>query len=182
MMGLSVLIILVFGGCSARSTSDSESQSRLPDVVDFNFHIQPLLSDRCYACHGPDNNARQASLSLHTEEGAIHTELESGGFAIVPKRAGRSEVMRRITSNDPNTIMPPPESNLTLSDDEIALIELWIQQGAEWKPHWAFIPPSLPMIPAVNDVSWPRNNIDHFILARLEYEGLTHPSHPILSA
>jgi len=170
---LSVLIILILGGCSSNVRSDSEILSRLPDYVDYNFHVQPLLSDRCYACHGPDDNARQASLSLHTEEGAIHTELESGAFAIVPKRPGRSEVIHRITSNDPYTIMPPPESNLTLSKYEIALIERWIEQGAEWKPHWAFIPPSMPLIPSVQDESWIKNDIDHFILARLDYEGLT---------
>ncbi|MCY4001442.1 MAG: DUF1553 domain-containing protein [Bacteroidetes bacterium] len=179
-ISLSVLIILVFGGCSSSVSSNSENRSRLPDVVDYNFHVQPLLSDRCYACHGPDANARQANLSLHTEEGALHAELESGGYAIVPKRLGRSEIIRRITSDDPNKIMPPPESNLTLSDYEITLIERWIQQGAEWKPHWAFTPPSMPLIPSVNDELWAQNEIDHFILARLEYEGLgaSDPSDP----
>ncbi|MCY4157983.1 MAG: DUF1553 domain-containing protein [Bacteroidetes bacterium] len=172
-MRLSIPVMLLLGACSSNAGYDAEVSTRLPERVDYNFHIQPLLSDRCYACHGPDDNAREANLSLHTEEGALTEELESGGHAIVPKRPGRSEVIRRITSGDPETIMPPPESNLSLSDYEIALIKRWIKQGAEWKPHWAFIPPTLPSLPPVNDVTWLNNDIDHFILARIEREGLT---------
>jgi len=164
---------LLLGACSSNLESDRDIRDSLPEHVDYNFHIQPILSDRCYACHGPDDNAREASLSLHTEEGALLAKLESGGRAIVPKRPGRSEVVRRITSGDSETVMPPPESNLSLSDYEIALIRRWIKQGAEWKPHWAFIPPTLPTIPSVTKEDWPNNEIDHFILARIEREGLT---------
>ena len=170
---ISLVLILLVGACSSGTELDSDTLARLPERVDYNFHIKPLLSDRCYACHGPDDNARQGDLRLYTEEGALLTKLESGGYAIVPKRPGRSKVMHRITSSDPGTVMPPPESNLTLSDYEIALIERWIKQGAEWKPHWAFIPPVLPPVPAVENEDWPQNNIDRFILARLEREGLT---------
>lgn len=169
---LSCMVSLVLGACSSNLDSHSDFADRLPEVVDYNFHIQPLLSDRCYACHGPDNNTREANLSLHTEEGALLTKLESGGHAIVPKRSGRSEVMRRITSSDPQMVMPPPESNLTLSDYEIALIDRWIKQGAQWKPHWAFIPPEMPSIPTVIDDAWPENDIDYFILSMIEREGL----------
>ena len=165
-------ILLLVGACSSNLESDPDISARLPKRVDYNFHIQPLLSDRCYACHGPDDNAREADLRLHTEEGALVAELQSGGHAIVPKRPGRSELMRRITSSDPGTVMPPPESNLTLSDYEIALINRWIKQGAEWKPHWAFIPPTLPPTPSVQDQIWPENDIDRFVLARIEREGL----------
>ena len=170
---ISLVLILLVGACSSGTELDADTLARLPERVDYNFHIKPLLSDRCYACHGPDDNARQGDLRLYTEEGALLTKLESGGYAIVPKRPGRSKVMHRITSSDPGTVMPPPESNLTLSDYEIALIERWIKQGAEWKPHWAFIPPVLSPVPAVENVDWPQNNIDRFILARLEREGLT---------
>lgn len=168
-----VCLLLLVGACSSRLESYPDLHTQLPDHVDYNFHIQPLLSDRCYACHGPDDNAREADLHLHTEEGVLVTELQSGGHAVVPKRPGRSELMRRITSRDPETVMPPPESNLTLSDYEIALIERWIKQGAEWKPHWAFIPPTLPPLPSVQNATWPKNDIDHFVLARIEREGLT---------
>ena len=165
-------ILLLVGACSTNLESDPDIRARLPKRVDYNFHIQPLLSDRCYACHGPDDNAREADLHLYTEEGALAATLQSGGYAIVPKRPGRSELMRRITSSDPETVMPPPESNLALSDYEIALINRWIEQGAEWKPHWAFIPPTLPPIPSVQDDMWPENDIDRFVLARIEREGL----------
>ena len=165
-------ILLLVGACSSNLESDPDIQARLPERVDYNFHIQPLLSDRCYACHGPDDNAREADLHLYTEEGALAEKLQSGGYAIVPKRPGRSELMHRIISSDPETVMPPPESNLTLSDYEIALINRWIEQGAEWKPHWAFIPPTLPPIPSVQDEMWSENDIDRFILARIEREGL----------
>ncbi len=169
----SLFILLLVGACSSDLESDPDLRARLPEHVDYNFHIQPLLSDRCYACHGPDENAREADLRLHTEEGALFAELHSGGHAIVPKKPGRSELMHRITSSDPETVMPPPESNLTLSDYEIALINRWIKQGAEWKPHWAFIPPTMPPLPPVEDITWPNNDIDLFVLARIEREGLT---------
>ena len=105
---------LLLWGCTSRVSSDPDSLAQLPESVDFNFHIKPLLSDRCYACHGPDDNARQAELRLHTEEGALHTKLASGGRAIVPGRLRRSKVMHRIASSDPAFMMPPPESNLHL--------------------------------------------------------------------
>jgi len=160
---------LLLAGC----TSDPDILAQLPERVDYNFHIKPLLSDRCYACHGPDVNARQAELELHTEEGALHTKLVSGGRAIVPGSLRRSKVVNRITSSDPEHVMPPPESNLQLSEYEKALIARWIDQGAEWAPHWAFIPPKNPELPSVSDESWSTDDIDRFILARLEREGLT---------
>ncbi len=98
--------------------------------------------------------------------------LESGGRAVVPGSLGRSKIFERIISDDPEFMMPPPESNLTLSEYEKALITRWIEQGAEWKPHWSFISPEKPDQPPVEDAAWPRNGIDHFVLARLEREGL----------
>ncbi len=174
MLRHTAIIVLVLGAnaCSSQVHIDPDTRALLPERVDYNFHIRPLLSDRCYACHGPDDNARQAELRLYTEEGALHTPLQSGGRAIVPGRPGRSGVMKRITATDPEARMPPAESNLALSNYEIALIERWIDQGAEWKPHWAFTPPEPPLIPSVQQTDWPINEIDHFILARLEREGL----------
>jgi len=148
--------------------------STLPDRVDYNFHIKPILSDRCYACHGPDEEARQGHLNLFTEAGAKVDPLESGGHAIVPGSLQRSKLYQRIMSDHPDAMMPPPASNLTLSPHEKALIARWIDQGAEWKPHWSFLPPSKPEIPDVSSSLWPRNPVDHFILSRLQREGL-HP-------
>ena len=171
-----IILLLAVSACSTKIPVDPETRALLPERVDYNFHIKPLLSDRCYACHGPDDNARQGDLKLYTQEGAFHSALQSGGRAIVPGRPGRSGIMKRIASSDPAFMMPPPESNLTLSKYEIALIEQWIDQGAEWKPHWAFTPPSSPEVPTVQQSDWPVNDIDRFILAKLERENL-QPSH-----
>ena len=162
----------VVAGCGPTISIDPEITAGLPETIDYNYHIKPLLSDRCYACHGPDDNARKADLRLYTEEGAKHATLESGGRAIVPGSLRRSQLYHRIYADDPDAVMPPPESNLTLSDYEKALIARWIKQGAQWKPHWAFIPPDKPDLPEVTHKDWPTGGIDAFILARLEREGL----------
>src|SRR5688572_23802271 len=111
----------------------------LPEKVDFNHHIKPLLSDRCYACHGPDEKARKAKLRLDLKEGAFKS-LEDGRFVVKPGDLAKSEVFRRITASDPDDMMPPPKSNLSLSKDEIELIRRWIEQGAAWEGHWSFVP------------------------------------------
>ena len=167
-----LFILLTLAACSTGIKVDSATLALLPDRVDYNLHVKPLLSDRCYACHGPDDNARQGELKLHTEEGLLSTSLQSGGRSVVPGQPGRSGIMKRISSHDPEFRMPPHESNLTLSDYDIALIERWIEQGAEWKPHWAFTPPRAPDTPTVQQADWVFNDIDRFILARLEREQL----------
>jgi mono/diheme cytochrome c family protein len=142
-----------------------------PAQVDYNFHIRPLLSDRCFVCHGPDEHKRKAKLRLDTAAG-----VRAAGV-IVPGKPEASEVMRRITASGRNH-MPPRKSNLNLSPDEIELIRRWIAAGAESKPHWAFLPPPTAVpVPAVSDPRWPAGPIDHFILARLDREGL-RPSPP----
>lgn len=161
------------GACGGSVTDDPEILARLPETVDFNHHVKPLLADRCYACHGPDENARKAQLRLDVADGALETRLQSGGRAVVPGSLGRSQVWRRITSEDDDERMPPGDSNLHLSEYERALIGRWIEQGAEWKPHWAFIPPERPELPEVRDEGWVRNPVDRFVLARLEREGLS---------
>ena len=160
---------LLLHACAAPRQADVV----LPEVVDYNVHVKPILSDRCYACHGPDENARQASLKLHEESGAKQHRLESGGYAVVPGSLRRSRLYRRITAKSPEERMPPAESNLSLTPREIALLGRWIEQGAQWKPHWAFIAPEAPPLPAVVGEAWPRNGLDHFVLARLELEGLS---------
>ena len=168
-LALSGLVLaMAWVGCD-----DEEADvAGLPERVDFNFHVKPILSDRCFACHGPDGGARKADLRLDREDGA-HARLESGKRAVVPGSTRRSEMIRRISSTDPTYMMPPPESHLTLSEYEIALLTRWIDQGAEWKPHWAFIPPEKPDLPAVDDPSWARNEIDHFVASGLEERGLS---------
>lgn len=144
----------------------------LPETVDYNFHIKPLLSDRCFACHGPDARERKAGLRLDLPEAALREQLESGGHAFVPGSLRRSVAFVRMISGDPEKVMPPPESNLSLSDYEKALIARWIEQGATYKDHWAYIPPHLAPLPAVQDSAGIRNEIDRFVFARLEAEGL----------
>ena len=160
-------------GCGTATPSDPEILARLPEQVDYNYHIKPLLSDRCYTCHGPDENARKANLQLHNEAGAKDATLESGGHAIVAGSLRRSTLFARITSDDPEEVMPPPTSNLTLTEYEKALIARWIDQGAVWKPHWAFIPPERPEVPEITKPAWSKNSIDAFVLARLNRERLS---------
>ncbi len=143
----------------------------LPTRVDFNYHIKPLLSDRCFFCHGPDEKGRKGKLRLDTKEGALKA-LEGGMAVIKPGDTAHSELLRRITSTDPEEVMPPPKSNLALSADEIALFKKWIEQGAEWKKHWAFIPVGNVVVPDTKNRKWARNEIDRFVLAKLEGEKL----------
>jgi len=138
--------------------------------VEFNRDIRPLLSNNCFTCHGPDEAERKADLRLDTEEGATR---DLGGYAaVVPGKPDQSELVLRVTDDDPDYRMPPPESNLSLSASEKKLLERWIRQGAEWEEHWAFVPPEKRPLPSVKRSDWPRNAIDFFVLARLEEEGI----------
>ena len=154
------------------SVATNENEKKLPKVVDFNFHVKPILSDRCFACHGPDEAKREAELRFDTKEGAFAALTESEGHAIVPGKLAQSAVYHRITSDDPDSIMPPPASNLQLTAYEKDVITRWIEQGAEWKEHWSFTAPEQSELSAVAQEDWVQNPIDHFVLARLEQEGL----------
>ena len=134
------------------------------DRLRFNRDIRPILSENCYHCHGPDDDAREAELRLDTEEGAKE-------YAIVEGDSAASDLVERITSSDADTVMPPPESERSLSPSQIELIRRWIDQGASYEGHWAFIPPSRPNVPQSNDASL--SPIDCFIRADLEDRGLT---------
>ncbi len=177
--GVATLIIglsaTILESCSESKANSSPSTivNALPDSVDFNFHIRPILSDRCYTCHGPDANKREANFRLDTEEGAMAALEDGRGFAIVPGKLESSELYHRIISQDTTEVMPPPETNLTLTSHEKALIAKWITQGAKWKTHWSFIPPQKSALPPVTIHDWPRNEIDYFVLNRLEREKLT---------
>ncbi|HYV29331.1 MAG TPA: DUF1553 domain-containing protein, partial [Candidatus Eisenbacteria bacterium] len=139
--------------------------------VDFNRDIRPIFSDICSACHGPDDNKRKAGLRLDVKESAFKP-TKSGAVPIVPGDTKNSELLKRVTSTDDDERMPPPKSGKKLTTAQIDLLRRWIEQGAEYKSHWAFIAPERPDFPAVKNKSWPCNGVDYFILARLEQEGL----------
>jgi len=138
------------------------SEQELPHRVDYNYHVRPILSNSCYVCHGPDISTREADLRLDTYEGA--TALRASGAAIVPGHSRRSLLIQRITAKDPKDQMPPPEMNKVLSDYEIALLSKWIDQGAEYKTHWALIAPQK---------QTDKTSIDEYIQERLSSVGIT---------
>lgn len=143
----------------------------LPEMLDFNIHVKPILSDKCFACHGPDLAAQKAGLSLHNPEMAFASLKDSPGkFAIHPGSLRNSELFHRIISEDLEYRMPSQESNLILTPKEKAILIKWIEDGAEYKKHWAFIPPQKLEIPKVKDKSWVKNPIDHFVLSKLEQQ------------
>lgn len=159
--------------CNGRIDFADEIEGQLPKKIDFNYHIKPILSDRCFACHGPDQNKREAGLRLDIADSALAAIGEDKDhYAIVPGKSNKSALVDRILSKDPEIMMPPPESNLKLSELEIAMLTRWIEQGAEFKPHWSFIKPEKPDVPAVDGNKWAKNEIDHFVLAKMNDKGL----------
>ena len=136
------------------------------EEVDFNRDVRPILSGRCFACHGADAASREASLRLDELKFAIKP-AESGEPAIVPGDVGSSELIVRITANDPDLKMPPADSPKQLSEKQIATLTAWIEQGAEYKQHWAFVRAKEPALPKVANPSWPKNKIDHFVMEQL---------------
>ena len=141
--------------------------------VDYNDDVRPILSDRCYSCHGPDAGQRQAGLRLDREEGAL-AELGGGGHAVVRGKPDESELLRRVESDNAALRMPPAYmGHDPLGPHETDILRRWIEQGAEWEGHWSFSPPVRPAMPAVRDSSRVRNAIDALVLGRLEQEGLS---------
>jgi Protein of unknown function (DUF1553)/Protein of unknown function (DUF1549)/Concanavalin A-like lectin/glucanases superfamily/Planctomycete cytochrome C len=164
--GAAFASLLAFAATSVRAAEPPEEK------LDYNFHIRPILADRCFKCHGPDDKARKAKLRLDKRDGAL------GRGVLVPGKPDESELVRRITATDDDR-MPPARSNLRLTQVEIELLRRWVAQGAEYKPHWAFLP--VPDHVSVPDMRTPqtglRNPIDGFVVARLEREKL-NPSPP----
>ncbi|MEM6964276.1 MAG: PSD1 and planctomycete cytochrome C domain-containing protein, partial [Bacteroidota bacterium] len=142
---------------------------------DYNLHVRPILSDKCFACHGPDANTREAGLRLDTEEGAFTMLKEyENQFALVKGKPHESVAFLRMTSTDEAEMMPPPNFNVRVNEEEIKIIKKWIEQGAEYQPHWAFVPPTKPdNLPKIKNEAWTSNEIDYFIVKKIEAVGLT---------
>jgi len=156
-MGLPVLL-LVLSAYAADGT------------IEFNRDVRPILSDNCFGCHGPDAAAKKIPLRLDSEAAA---KADLGGRrAVVEGDAAKSTLIERITTDKKGLRMPPLSTGHTLSESQIATLRAWIEQGAKWQKHWAFLPPVRPQLPRVQMTSWPKNAVDHFILQRLEREGL----------
>ena len=159
--------------CTDRIKWSEEIEAQLPDKVDFNYHIKPILSDRCFVCHGPDENKREAGLRLDIRDSAFAAIGEDKDhFAIVPGKSSQSAMVERIMALDAEIMMPPPNSNLYLSEHEKALLVRWVEQGAEYKPHWSFIKPERPKVPEIDQHYGASNEIDHFIISKLQEKGL----------
>lgn len=139
--------------------------------VDFNRDIRPLLAGSCFDCHGPDEKARKAKLRLDTPENVF---VERDGYRVINRDdPGSSELLRRVSSRDPEEVMPPADSaHERLTSEQVAVLRAWIEQGAKWAQHWAFSPPERPALPEVSEKSWPRNGVDFFVMARLDRKKL----------
>lgn len=151
------------------------SRSRGDESLDFNRDIRPILSENCFACHGPDAATQEAGLRLDSRQDALR-KLDSGAIAIAPGSPNQSELIARITSDDADLLMPPHDSEKKLTAKQIELLTRWIEQGAKYSDHWAFTAPQRPTPPETKDQSWGKTPIDQFILARLEKEGLSPES------
>ena len=141
------------------------------DGPDFTREVRPILSNRCFKCHGPDADHQEAGLRLDDREAALG-ELDSGTRAIVPGHPDASEVIARITSTDPDLVMPPPHTKVTLTSEEKRILTEWIAAGAEYRTHWAFVKPERPAVPQAANDAWSHNDIDRFVFGRLRREGL----------
>ena len=174
------------GTCSIEFTTQGKQTSDMKDIilmttvllgvagdfcqaadVDFSRDIRPLLSDKCFRCHGPDEGNRQADLRLDVRSDAV------AAGAIKPHNPKSSELLNRITSDDPNVRMPPPSTEKVISEEETELLRTWIQEGAEYFRHWAFVSPERPQLPSVRNSDWIRNPIDQFVLAKLEAQKMS---------
>ncbi len=138
--------------------------------IHFNRDVRPILSDLCFQCHGPDSSSRKAEMRFDREEAFF--AARDNGTPVVPGRLDESLLWQRISSSDPDEVMPPPESHKQLTAEQRDTLRKWIEEGARWQPFWALIQPSRPPVPAVRHAGWVRNPIDAFILERLEQAGL----------
>ncbi len=162
---------ILCGGFFIIALSSVAAPAALPAKIDFNRDIRPILSDTCYACHGPDAKKLKAGLRLDLPEMAVKP-AKSGKRAIVPKQPAASELVARITAKNPDDVMPPADSNKKLTPQQVALLTRWIEQGAEFRAHWAYDRPQSVTAPKVERAGFVRNDVDRFILAKLEEKKL----------
>ena len=169
------IALLAQFGCGKHSASVQPGRGPLdgeakPKLV-FNESIEPILSENCYPCHGPDPGARKAGLRVDRPEFAFAARPKIGPV-IQAGDPDHSPLVLRVESKDPKQMMPPLEAHKTLSPGQIALLRLWVKEGAHYQEHWAFVPPQKPSLPPLRNQNWARNDIDRFILARLEQAGI----------
>ena len=162
-------LMLALSGFAAPAAPKTNPGATKP--IDFSRDIRPILSDNCFACHGPDEKERKAKLRLDRHEDALKP-AKSGDYAIVPGDTKKSMLVERITTNDEDDVMPPPKTKKKLSAQQKELLTRWIAEGAKWQSHWAFEAPKRPALPEVQNKKWVRNEIDQFVLQRLEKENL----------
>ena len=155
-----LLLLLLAAGSSAASEGGA---------ISFNRDIRPILSENCFYCHGQDASKRKGELRLDDRAAALEKR------AVVPGDPGASELVRRLLSDDPDEVMPPPDSHRRVSPAQRELLQRWIAEGAAYETHWAFVAPQRPEIPAVQRQDWAANPIDRFVLAKLEAAGLAPP-------
>jgi len=164
---LALLDLAVLGAANAQADTPPPT----PEAIDYNRDIRQILSNNCYACHGPDQAKRQGGLRLDKQETAL-AALESGGAAIVPGKSAESKLITRITSHDDDEVMPPKDAGKRLKPEEIETLRKWVDQGAPWKGHWSYLKVERPPLPVAKTESWAKTPIDNFILQRLERDGL----------
>ncbi|SDG90770.1 PSD1 and planctomycete cytochrome C domain-containing protein [Mucilaginibacter sp. P25] len=170
---LTIAICMLYTLYSCHS-SGGIAEEQVPDTISYNFNIRPILSDKCYKCHGPDASHREADLRLDLPESAYKALKDNpSSHALVPGDPMQSEVYRRISTKDTTEQMPPASSNLKrLSPYEVQLIHKWIKQGAKYEKHWAFVAPRNYPVPQVKNAAWPKNAIDNFVLQKMEQASL----------
>jgi len=163
----SLTLFVAFGFADAPASNAVARPDESTPALDYSRQIRPILSNNCFKCHGPDEQERKGGLRLDLGESALKL-ADSGSAAIVPGRPEESALVARITAAEADELMPPPSSNKKLTPHEIELLQQWIKQGADYKLHWSYVKPRRPGLPRVDDPSWVRTGIDHFILERLD--------------
>ncbi len=164
-------IIAAIGGVLAMLAM-GEIRAAAAAKIDFNREIRPILSDNCFACHGPDDKQRKGGLRFDVREDALKP-AKSGEIAIVPGHPEKSTLIARIETHDEDDLMPPTKTGKKLSSAQIDILKRWIGEGASYSTHWSFLRAERPKLPEVKDTAWPRNEVDRFVLARLEQEKLS---------
>ncbi len=168
-----VTLVFIIPSCFLFDSGE-RGNSKLPETISYNFHIRPILSDKCFVCHGPDANKREAGLRLDIAEEAYKALKDNpAAHPLVPGKPQLSEAYLKISSTDTSEMMPPPSSNLKLDPFEIELIKKWILQGAKYEKHWAFIAPKKIPMPEVDNKQWVLNEIDYFVLQKMEQNSLS---------